>query len=84
MTSKGITKRQMFKAMTSHVSQAEFFYGSKINSRTKAQWEAALDRFWKDLAEALQRGYAIGASGHHITGGENIMRVVELQAIRRL
>lgn len=78
------TKREMFKAMTSHVSQAEFFYGSKINSRTKAQWEAALDRYWKDLAEALKRGYVIGASGRHITGGENIMRVVEYNAINRL
>ena len=78
------TKRDMFKAMTSHVWQAEFFYGHKINGRTKKQWETALDRYWKDLAEALQRGYAIGANGRHITGGENIMRVVELNAISRL
>lgn len=78
------TKREMFKAMTSHVSQAEFFYGWKINGRTKAQWEKALDQYWKDLADALKRGYAIGASGRKVTGGENIMRVVENHAIERL
>lgn len=78
------TKREMFKAMTSHVSQAEFFYGGKINSRTKQQWEKALDQYWKDLGEALKRGYAYGASGRKVTGGENIMRVVEYSAIERL
>ena len=78
------TKTQMFKAMTSHISQAEFFYGGKIKNRTKQQWEAALDQYWKDLAEALRRGYAIGANGRKVTGGENIMRVVELHAISRL
>lgn len=78
------TKREMFKAMTSHVRQAEFFYGYKVNSRTKQQWEAALSQYWNDLAEALKRGYAIGAYGRKITGGDNIQRVVELNAISRL
>lgn len=78
------TKRDMFKALTSHVSQAEFFYGYKINGRTKEQWETALNMYWKDLAEAIKRGYARGASGRKITGADNIMRVVELNAINRL
>lgn len=78
------TKREMFKAMTSHVSQAEFFYGGKINSRTKQQWEKALDQYWKDLAEALKRGYAIGASGRKVVGAENIMTIIEYNAIERL
>ena len=78
------TKREMFKAMTSHVSQAEFFYGWKVNGRTKAQWEKAMNQYWNDLAESLKRGYAYGASGRKVTGGENIMRVVEHSAIERL
>ena len=78
------TKREMFKAMTSHVSRAEFFYGWKINGRTKAQWEKALDQYWNNLAESLRRGYAYGASGRRITGDENIMRVVQYSAISRL